>query len=215
MEFIFLLQKWYQQNKHCSFELGNVDNPGWRLKVNGEKNKSNFSVHYIDEGTPLVHIDEITPLVNNDNWIVINTNETAFDACCGRINFPDLVCYLVEWLNFEKISLDFRNGFLHFLQKWFFIKFAIQSLEYRGESWAIDLAWKHHGYGMILKTLDNGGWYLEVEDEFDKSELKISISDEINNDWLIIEANSENFKGTSSNNRLPELIDYFMKWENI
>lgn len=74
---------------------------------------------------------------------------------------------------------------------------------------------QNHHCSFELGNVDNPGWCLEAEDEFDKSELNISISDKINNDWLIVEVNRENFKGISNNNRFPELIDYFMKWENI
>ncbi|MBR6027078.1 MAG: hypothetical protein IK065_05735 [Neisseriaceae bacterium] len=215
MYFINLLQKWYKDNSECSFTLDNVDNPGWKLEVNGEKNKQIFQFDYIDEGTPLRIVDELNPLVNNDNWIVINANENSFEAYSGRINFPDLIYHFVKWLDFEEIPLNFRDGFLHFLQKWFFIKFAIQSLEYRGELWAIDLAWDNHGTGMTLKTIDNCAWELLIDGEYDKSELNISIGDETQNDWLTIEADDKDFKAICSNNRLPEMIDYWIKWEDI
>lgn len=76
-----------------------------------------------------------------------------------------------------------------------------------------DGIWEHE-YGFTLKTIDNPGWWLEINGENNKNIIEIKI-DEDNEDWLFINANNDKFQASCSNNNLKAMLEYAIDWLNI
>lgn len=83
------LQSWYSSQcndvwEHSfGIEISNIDNPGWKIKITGANSKSNLNINIERSDT---------------DWIVINADDTAFQAYGGSLNLQELLETAAKWL---------------------------------------------------------------------------------------------------------------------
>lgn len=85
--FIFL-QNWYQSKCDGTWEheygldISTIDNPGWKVLVNGEHGRQ----------PKKINID------GDESWLVINASEHDFKGYGSPDNLVEMLKYVQEWL---------------------------------------------------------------------------------------------------------------------
>lgn len=73
-----------------------------------------------------------------------------------------------------------------------------------------------HAYGCRISSLDNPGWYIEIDVEGTSMESchfqKINTTDQDENDWMLCKVEEGTFKGASGPLNLVEIIRVFLDW---
>lgn len=75
-----------------------------------------------------------------------------------------------------------------------------------------------HSYGIVIETLDNPGWSVEIDLEETplacraKSEVRKHISEE---DWLHIEISDSKFVGAGDPTKLLSILSAFIEFKNL
>ncbi|WP_157657869.1 immunity 53 family protein [Burkholderia ubonensis] len=83
------LQRWYASRcngvwEHAhGIEIANIDNPGWRVKIDGASDGKPLDLH--------VERDEM-------DWISIRATDTAFAGYGGPGNLPELLALAADWI---------------------------------------------------------------------------------------------------------------------
>ncbi|WP_347253184.1 Imm53 family immunity protein [Leminorella grimontii] len=94
INFIEYFQHWYISKcdgvwEHSyGFTLDTIDNPGWRVILDGESNRRPITVK----------IPSAADFDDNDNWIVIDANDNKFEGHCSPQNLPIVLQYAKEWI---------------------------------------------------------------------------------------------------------------------
>ncbi|WP_157653604.1 immunity 53 family protein [Burkholderia ubonensis] len=84
-----VLQRWYASRcdgvwEHAhGIEIANIDNPGWRVKIDGASAGKPLDLH--------VERDEM-------DWISIRATDTAFAGYGGPGNLPELLALAADWI---------------------------------------------------------------------------------------------------------------------
>lgn len=74
-----------------------------------------------------------------------------------------------------------------------------------------------HTHGCRIGTLDNPGWYVEID--LDDTYLdvmsftEINIQKNIQSDWIVCKIEKKTFKGYGDPNKLGDIIKVFMTWK--
>ncbi|EOD6328199.1 Imm53 family immunity protein [Providencia stuartii] len=84
------LQNWYKSQcdgiweHEYGLDISTLDNPGWRVHINGEsgKNKSNLIVNN-----------------SNDDWLNIITTDKEFKGYGSPQNLNIILDYAIKWVN--------------------------------------------------------------------------------------------------------------------
>ena len=191
------LQDWcnskYNKNikQNLNFHLGNLDNPGWFIEVNGEINKKDIKIFFDN------------PEDDND-WISIKATSNEFNGYCSNNRFPELFNYFIQWItDYNTYCID-NIDLLTSMQKWYNSK--------------CDGDWEHC-YGFHVDSSDSFAWKIRINGEKNKDiiDIKIKNSDD---DWIFINSNIQEFNHqvfecTCSNNRLIEAFNYAIHWVSI
>jgi hypothetical protein len=73
-----------------------------------------------------------------------------------------------------------------------------------------------HVYGIQISTLDNPGWYLNVDLAgtylFDRTFDEVSVEGADENDWYICKVEKHVFNGACGPRRLCDVIALFLEW---
>lgn len=88
MDILEYFANWYQSKcdgvwEHMhGIEISNIDNPGWKIEISGEDNKTPFILSQ-EEG--------------EDNWIVINASDNQFTGYCSVQNLLTVLERAKAW----------------------------------------------------------------------------------------------------------------------
>jgi hypothetical protein len=75
-----------------------------------------------------------------------------------------------------------------------------------------------HCYGIKISTLDNPGWYVEInlqETEFENIECSVIQIERSDNDWVHCKIKENIFIGAGGPNNLIEIITLFKEWVTL
>ena len=94
MDPLSALQKWYLD--HCDgdwehqwgVEIGNIDNPGWRLRINLTRTRKQ------DAALEKTMIER-----TEDDWICYWTEDNQFHAACGPENLGESISVFLDWFD--------------------------------------------------------------------------------------------------------------------
>lgn len=70
-----------------------------------------------------------------------------------------------------------------------------------------------HSYGLDISTIDNPGWKVNINGESDRPLLSINLTGDDNN-WIIINADDNEFKGYCSPQNLSVVLNHAKEWIN-
>lgn len=90
INFIEYFQNWYLSKcdgvwEHTyGFDISTIDNPGWKVNINGESKKTPITIN-INNG--------------DDDWVIINADGAEFKGYGSPQNLSVILKYAYEWLN--------------------------------------------------------------------------------------------------------------------
>ncbi|AIU71835.1 hypothetical protein AT03_05150 [Hafnia alvei FB1] len=90
MDIIKYFQNWYiskcdgEWEHSYGFDIGTIDNPGWKVIINGESNREPLVIN-IDHG--------------DDDWIIINADAIEFKGYCSPQNLFTILKHAKKWID--------------------------------------------------------------------------------------------------------------------
>ena len=95
------LMQWYLDQCDSDWEhtygidIGNLDNPGWTLKIDLRDTAL--------EGRPFTGVkhgepaDDLEQWKRTVSWLVADVNENSFEGSCGPLDLPTLISVFRDW----------------------------------------------------------------------------------------------------------------------
>jgi hypothetical protein len=95
------LMRWYLGQCDNDWEhtygidIGNLDNPGWSLKIDlTETELEGRPFERVSEGEPADNLDEWK---RTGSWWVADVMDVKFEASCGPLDLPSVIAVFRDW----------------------------------------------------------------------------------------------------------------------